>query len=406
MTSRTQRPRAMHPASAASAPARSRVRARGRVAGAALGLLALAAPVLAAGPGTPAFVVDGGTRVTLSGTARLALDCDLRNQGVFQPAPGSEVVLTGFGAPLLTNVYFADLRLALHGTAAIATATSVTGRLTLQSGWLSLASHDLTVGTTTTGGSAASYVITPDTLGRLVRYVGAGADVAFPVGNASYNPVSIRTGIDADAFAVAVLDAPPTTGLAASEALTRAWLVRHTYPAGVNGRLTMSVQWNAAETGPGFVRSVSATNGAKAWRWSGATWLPQDNVRTWDNGLFPAVDTLVTLDAGLWTLAGNSALVAVDPGAPAAPRTLELASAFPNPAHGGASFRFGLPVHAHVTLALYSVLGERVATLADDERAAGWHLVRLEGTRLPAGMYFVRLQAGRDVRTGRLVVTR
>ena len=44
--------------------------------------------------------------------------------------------------------------------------------------------------------------------------------------------------------------------------------------------------------------------------------------------------------------------------------------------------------------------GRRVATLVDEERAAGSHAVSLEPGRLAAGGYFVRLEAGgRDTMT-------
>lgn len=360
----------------------------------------------AAGPNVPAFVVDGGTQVRLSGATQLTLDCDLRNYGTFTPSPGSAVVLNGYGTPLLLGVgSFADLALALHGTAAIGTAASVNGTLVLASGWLSLAGHDLAVDAVW-GGSPASYVMTPDTLGRLVRTVGSTAPVEFPVGSTSYNPMSIRTGTGADVFRVAVLDAPPTTGLVPAGALARAWAVAHANGPEVNGWLTYSLQWNKEEQGGDFDRRLSPERAAWAWRWLNGTWVPQANVRRTDNGSFPAVDTLVTLDAGLWTLANIDHLLAADPPEAAAPRGLELAPAFPNPARGATTVRFGLPQRAQVTVALYSLLGERVVTLADGQREAGWHLVRLDEARLPAGIYFVQLQAGGMSRTAKLVVTR
>lgn len=359
-----------------------------------------------ANPGVPAFVVDGGTTVRLSGATRLVLDCDLRNTGTFQPAAGSAVVLTGFGSPLLLGVgTFADLSLAMHGTAALGNAAGVAGTLALSSGRLSLAGHDLVVNALS-GGSPASYVMTPDTLGRLVRVVGSGASVAFPVGNAAYDPVSIRTGSGSDAFRVAVLDSPATAGLAPATALTRAWAVSHANAPGVNGDLTVSVQWNAGEQGASFDRGLAPPTGAWAWRWLNGAWVPQAGVRRSDNGGWPAVNTLVTPHAGLWTLGGVSGLLAAEPPPANAPRALELAPAFPNPARGATSLRYGLPARERVTLSLYSVLGQRVATLADGEQEPGWHLVRYEDARLPSGVYFVRLQAGADVRTARLVLTR
>jgi len=377
---------------------------RGARASVAVAILlgTFAAPAFPAGPGTPAFVVGGGTQVRLAGATRLVLDCDLRNHGQFTPAAGSAVVLRGFGSPLLLGVgTFADLALELAGVAAIANPAAVSGTLTLAQGRLSLAGHDL-VAHAVAGGSAASYVMTPDTLGRLVRLVGAGADVNFPVGNATYNPLSLRTGAGGSECRVAVLDDPDLTGLDPWTALRRAWAVS---APGASGPLTLSVQWDKDDQGEGLDRSLGEPGSAWAWRWSDGGWVPRAGVRRTDNGAWPAIDTLVTGEPGLWTLAG--VLHRLGAGEPArAPAALELPPAFPNPASGPASVRFGLPAGGRVTLELYSVLGERVVTLADGERAAGWHLVRLDDARLPAGIYFLRLQAGRDVRNRKLVVTR
>jgi len=379
----------------------------GVLAAALLSIPAIGVPVAhSAGPGTPAFVVDGGTQVRLSGATALTLDCDLRNAGLFLPDPGSAVVLTGYGSPLLLGVGgFADLTLALHGTAVLGQNATVAGALTLGTGRLSIAGHDLGA-TVIAGGSAVSYVMTPDTLGRLVRFVDSTAPVAFPVGHASYDPIRVRTGAGGDVFRVAVLDSPATTGLLPASALTRAWAVTHANPPGVNGDLTMTVQWNADEEGPQFDRSLDPTVGAWAWRWVNGAWAPQANVRRSDNGVYPAVDSLVTPDAGLWTLAGIDGLIDAGPPPAGTPRALELAPAFPNPSRGAATVRFGLPRRTHVRLDLYSILGERVATLVDGERAAGWHLVRYEDARLRSGVYFLSIQAGPERRSGRLVVMR
>ena len=73
---------------------------------------------------------------------------------------------------------------------------------------------------------------------------------------------------------------------------------------------------------------------------------------------------------------------------------------------GSTSVRFGLPHKARVTIAVYSVLGERVATLADGEQDAGWHVARLDAARMANGVYFLSVQAGAETRTSKLVVMR
>ncbi|MBI5170755.1 MAG: T9SS type A sorting domain-containing protein [Candidatus Eisenbacteria bacterium] len=370
-------------------------------------LLAFAAPAFAAtaaGPAVPAFVIDGGTRVTVKGATKLTMNCDLKNQGAFEPSAGSAVVMNGFLTPALTGVAsFADLTIAKQSYASLGTNATVNGVLTLSSGQLSLAGHDL-VAQNISGGSAASYVMTPDTLGRLVRTVGSFPSVVFPVGNASYDPVSVRTGTGVDDYRVAVMDAPPPNGLTPAVALTRAWAVSGSHAPGVNGDVRFSVQWNAGEQGASFDRSLGGSTSALAWRWNGTAWSPQTGVRRSDNGAYPAVDTLVSTLSGLWTLAGPGALLAAD--GDAAPAGLELAPVWPNPFRGAATLRYGVPKKMRVTIGVYSVQGQHVATLADGEREPGWHVARLQADRMANGVYFLRVQAGGEVRSSKLVVMR
>jgi hypothetical protein len=366
------------------------------------------APAVAtATPGVSALVIDGGTVMTLTGTTRLTTPIDLRNYGVFSPAAGSGVIVNGYGTPLLSGVTnFADLTLALSGTAAIGNAATVGGRLTLTAGRLSLAGHDLTANTVT-GGSSASYVMTPDTLGRLVRTVTSSASTTFPVGNANYNPITVGASAPAppDLFRVAVLDTPPAGGLTPAVALTRAWVVSRVTTAGVGSSLNYAVQWNAPEQGAQFNRTIGNPTSALAWRYLNGSWSPQPGVRWSDNGLYPAVDNLITPNTGLWTLAGYGNLLAIDPpGIAIVPRSLELEQNTPNPFVRSTAIRYGLPRRATVSLALYSVLGQRVATLVQGVQEAGYHVASVNGTRLPGGTYFYRLQVDGVARSRKVIL--
>jgi hypothetical protein len=90
---------------------------------------------------------------------------------------------------------------------------------------------------------------------------------------------------------------------------------------------------------------------------------------------------------------------------------LQLAAPAPNPARGGAVFRFALPARGDVRLSVYDVTGRARATLARGEHDAGEHAVRWsgrddDGHALPAGLYWVRLDAPGGSRTRKLVVAR
>jgi hypothetical protein len=70
---------------------------------------------------------------------------------------------------------------------------------------------------------------------------------------------------------------------------------------------------------------------------------------------------------------------------------------------------FALPEACKVRITIHDVLGRRIATVADEERAAGRH-VRIwdrrtcEGSSISPGVYFVRLETPDRVLTRRMVV--
>ena len=74
------------------------------------------------------------------------------------------------------------------------------------------------------------------------------------------------------------------------------------------------------------------------------------------------------------------------------PSSLAL-SCFPNPFNARTEIRFTLPEAARVELALFDILGRRVATLANEVLATGEHSVPFDGSNLGSGIYFARLAA-------------
>ena len=86
--------------------------------------------------------------------------------------------------------------------------------------------------------------------------------------------------------------------------------------------------------------------------------------------------------------------------------TFELRPNYPNPFGGTTTIGYGIPITAHVTLEVYNLVGQRVATLVDGVRPAGTHEVPFDGSALAAGVYVYRLTAGTEQSVRRMAVVR
>ncbi|KAA3663387.1 MAG: T9SS C-terminal target domain-containing protein [Calditrichaeota bacterium] len=82
----------------------------------------------------------------------------------------------------------------------------------------------------------------------------------------------------------------------------------------------------------------------------------------------------------------------------------ELSQNYPNPFNPTTNIAYSIPKDSHVKLTIFNTLGQRVATLVDSRVQAGKHIVRFDAHRLPSGIYFYRLQAGKTVMNKKLML--
>lgn len=86
------------------------------------------------------------------------------------------------------------------------------------------------------------------------------------------------------------------------------------------------------------------------------------------------------------------------------PDRYSLSQNYPNPFNPTSVIRYGVPQSSHVTLALYNLLGQRVALLDEGIKEAGYHEVTVRADGLASGVYVYRLEAGSFVAVKKLIL--
>lgn len=103
-----------------------------------------------------------------------------------------------------------------------------------------------------------------------------------------------------------------------------------------------------------------------------------------------------------WTTATLTSVRAVSD----RPKEFGLAQNYPNPFNPSTVIRFTLPDRQQVSLKVFNLLGEEMATLVDQMVGPGEHAVTFDAARLATGVYLYRLQAGTATQTRRMVLVR
>ncbi len=87
------------------------------------------------------------------------------------------------------------------------------------------------------------------------------------------------------------------------------------------------------------------------------------------------------------------------------PSEFSLGQNYPNPFNPTTKIKFSIPsvvdanfasTTAHVTLIVYNLLGQKVATLVNGELSSGNHSVSFDASKLSSGVYIYRLKAGNN----------
>jgi hypothetical protein len=96
------------------------------------------------------------------------------------------------------------------------------------------------------------------------------------------------------------------------------------------------------------------------------------------------------------------------------PEAYSLEQNYPNPFNPSTKIRYSIPIiiysetnqSTQITLKVYDVLGNEVATLVNEEKSAGSYEVKFDTAGLSSGIYFYKMQAGDYVEIKKMVLVK
>jgi hypothetical protein len=86
------------------------------------------------------------------------------------------------------------------------------------------------------------------------------------------------------------------------------------------------------------------------------------------------------------------------------PEAFSLSQNYPNPFNPSTTIEFSLPKQSKVTLTVYNVLGQEVATLVSATLGAGRYSTQFDASKLSSGTYIYRLTADNFMKTSKMML--
>ncbi len=332
----------------------------------------------------------GSLVLSSNASGDLYVEGDLILNGTFNPH-GRMVTFSGSGnSSLVGGTVVQDLTVWKTAGAVVEMANDVrvNGTLALISGNIRLSGDgNLIVGGAgeITGGVDYSYVITAGN-GRLVREAVGSTSTYFPVGtDAAFNPVTmINTGVP-DIFSVGVKPVLSVPVSNPQRVVNSEWHISEAIPGGSD--VTVNLQWNVSEHGASF----NPVEPVFTFCYNGSLWASIPAAVTGTNPYTGTASGLTQFDK---FIIGNNGATSVA-GTGDRPEGFALYQNYPNPFNPSTEIKFSVEVTGRATLELYTMLGQKVATLFDGTAEAGqYHMIRVGASGLASGMYLYKLESG------------
>ncbi|WP_215238955.1 right-handed parallel beta-helix repeat-containing protein [Dyadobacter helix] len=213
------------------------------------------------------LAIYSGASLTISAGKTLDINGDAENEGTFTAS--GKTVFSGESQKIPSGIY-ENLQIAGTGTMTLDGEVSVSGELTLTTGYVELDENDILIedGGSITGGSSSSFIVTNST-GKLKQGgLGTGGitgPIVFPIGTTalSYTPVTITNTGTQDVYGVRVItgvnseydDSEIPSGAAqTTNNVNKTWFLSEGTEGG--SQVTLDFHWNSSDEQSGFVRTA------------------------------------------------------------------------------------------------------------------------------------------------------
>ena len=111
----------------------------------------------------------------------------------------------------------------------------------------------------------------------------------------------------------------------------------------------------------------------------------------------------VIVQTGIWDTIAPIGITNLNTGVP---KVYSLHQNYPNPFNPSTKIKFDIPAQGHVTIKLYDILGNEVATLLDAEQNPGYYAAEFNASSYASGVYFYKMETPSFTSVKRMVLVK
>lgn len=157
------------------------------------------------------------------------------------------------------------------------------------------------------------------------------------------------------------------------------------------------------------VRLVDVSNPAQPTEVAWYDTYPLNNEHNYDGcwGVyaFPAGNIIASdRQTGLYVLRSTVGTIGVSGNSTELPAQYVLRQNYPNPFNPVTKIEYQLPKGEYVTLKIYDISGKLIGILADGFQTTGSHFINYDASMLSSGVYFYKLEAGKNSLTKKMIL--